>query len=222
MRWLAAFLTLLLTCAIPVLGGFIWFLNLIPAPETLTGEMRAGGVPRCAAVVVWTGAAGRIDAGADLLAAGAAPRLFISGVGEQVALADFRADLVDDPRVSLGHQAHSTLGNAFETAGWVRREGVASVCLVTSDYHMPRSVLLLKAEAPDLALRPWPVASETGNGTGRLAFLWKEYVKFAASHFAVETRTRGLLHDLAETARGTAAQPTVQSPSLSPEDPEHR
>ena len=41
----------------------------------------------------------------------------------------------------LGREADNTHGNARETAGWMRGEGYRSLRLVTSWYHMRRSLL---------------------------------------------------------------------------------
>jgi uncharacterized SAM-binding protein YcdF (DUF218 family) len=59
--------------------------------------------------------------------------------------------------VDLGREAHDTRGNAVETREWVRRRGYDSLIVVTSAYHMPRSLAEIGRELPDVRLVPYPV-----------------------------------------------------------------
>ena len=59
--------------------------------------------------------------------------------------------------VDLGYQATDTIGNARETAHWAKTYGYHSLILVTSDFHMPRALLELKAAMPDAWIIPYPV-----------------------------------------------------------------
>lgn len=118
------------------------------------------------AIVVLTGGRQRVDTGLTLLAGGAAGRLFISGVNPEVDLSSLlsapaagrAADITaEDGRVTLGHDAGDTLGNATETAAWVAAHGIKSVRLVTASYHMPRSLLEFHRAMPELVILPHPV-----------------------------------------------------------------
>lgn len=119
------------------------------------------------AIVVLTGGSKRMDAGVELLTAGAAPMLFVSGVDHRVDPARVR-DLVPDLGASLdqatidccivlGYGASDTLGNARETALWARATGRKSLVLVTSNYHMPRARLEFEHALPEVALTAYPV-----------------------------------------------------------------
>lgn len=119
------------------------------------------------AIVVLTGGSRRMEAGIELLAAGAAPMLFVSGVDHRVDPARVR-DLVPDHGDSLeqatidccivlGYGASDTLGNARETALWARATGRKSLVLVTSNYHMPRARLEFAHALPEVRLVPYPV-----------------------------------------------------------------
>lgn len=118
---------------------------------------------RADAVVALTGGSGlRIAAGVQLVAEGRGERLLISGVHPDVTMEDLIALAGGDPSVwaccvDTGRKAGSTLGNAEETAAWAYENDYAALIVVTSDYHMARSLLVLQAAMPDITLKPWPV-----------------------------------------------------------------
>src|SRR5262249_53554535 len=85
------------------LGGLVWFAATIPGevadPDAATD-----------AIVVLTGGSQRLDAGLELLAAGKAKMLFVSGVHQGVALADLLrlsrpVPAALTPAIVLGHDA---------------------------------------------------------------------------------------------------------------------
>jgi uncharacterized SAM-binding protein YcdF (DUF218 family) len=135
-----------------------------PPPETA----------RTDAIVVLTGGRGRVARGTDLLASGVAERMLISGVGANAAA----RDLIPKERlashtlaccVTLGRAARNTRENAVETAGWVAANRVASLRLVTADFHIPRSLLEFRAHLPQVEIVADPVTSENV----RLARWWR-------------------------------------------------
>jgi uncharacterized SAM-binding protein YcdF (DUF218 family) len=138
------------------LVGFAWFLGVIAAERPATPMPHAGGI------VVLTGGADRVKAGLELLLAGAAPRLLISGAGAGTYLGDFTArDGIDANAratdITVGHAAATTRGNARETAAWAHRHHMGSLIVVTADYHMPRALLELRRAMPGVTLVPEPV-----------------------------------------------------------------
>ncbi len=115
------------------------------------------------AIVALTGGSGlRIAEGVKLVSEGRAGHLLISGVHPDVTLDDL-IDLAGGDRevwaccVTIGHAAETTLGNADETAAWAYENGYHDLIVVTSDYHMARSLLVLRDAMPDIVLEPWPV-----------------------------------------------------------------
>lgn len=118
--------------------------------------------PRADGIVVLTGGETRIEAGARLLAGGLGERLLISGVNPAVKMEDVRriAQLSDDTFaccVDLGYEALNTFGNADETRDWVMKRHYDSLIVVTSTYHMPRSLTELAIALPGVELIPYGV-----------------------------------------------------------------
>ncbi|MEO1398485.1 MAG: YdcF family protein, partial [Pseudomonadota bacterium] len=127
--------------------------------------------------------------GLELLSEGRAQRLLISGVGAKTSDAEvrrrnaLRSDLftccVDTERV-----AANTVGNALESAKWVKAKGYKSVILVTSDYHMPRSLLEFRARMPEVDITAFSVGKVSAMGgdwwrdTGTLRLMLNEYTKY--------------------------------------------
>lgn len=167
------------------LAGFAWFCRDATRP--------AGPVPECDGIVVLTGGTGRIDAALDLLSAGHARLMLISGVSEGLDLAallhaaDRAEDLSLDSRIALGHTATSTVGNAIETASWARANGLHSLIVVTAGYHMRRALAEIGTALPEVTLHPDPVRPPalTRVGPGTLRLLASEYTKWLLVAFGL-------------------------------------
>lgn len=147
--------------------------------------------PAVDAIVVLTGGGERISVGLDLLAAGRADRLYISGVNEKVDAVDILASRPDFPaalagRVEIG-RATNTAENAAETARWAAGAGVAKALLVTAYYHMPRSRILFRERLPgvELWLHPVDPPAASRNGWWRslrgVSVVLVEWVKYMAT-----------------------------------------
>ena len=141
------------------------------------------------AIVVLTGGTERVAAGVNLLKENKAEKLLISGVHEDVdwnllsqTLDELPENLSD--RITLGHLASNTHGNALETKEWLKRNDYKSVRLVTASYHMPRSLSEFKSVMPDMMIIPHPVFPQTvkhdewWKWPGTLALITSEYIKF--------------------------------------------
>ncbi|MDB5360673.1 MAG: uncharacterized protein JWO51_1970 [Rhodospirillales bacterium] len=150
---------ILLFLALVLLGGLAWFAHDIDTPTD-------DPVSTTDAIVVLTGGSQRIDVGFRLLADGKAKKLFVSGVHEGVDMPEVLKTLPQTPHwveccVVLGHSADNTVGNALETAEWLRAEHFHSIRLVTASYHMRRSLLeFARVLPPDVTVIPHPVFPE--------------------------------------------------------------
>jgi uncharacterized SAM-binding protein YcdF (DUF218 family) len=166
-------------CGILWLDGLLWFATPPPA-DTRPAPTDA--------IVVLTGGSLRLQSGIDLLRDGKGRKLFVSGVGQQVDLEDLlgSGNLPDWALccIVLGHQADNTLGNAQETAQWIRSQGFHSLRLVTAWYHMPRSLLEFGRALPEIDIVAHPVFPDQVKQAnwwarrGTAALLVSEYMKY--------------------------------------------
>ncbi|MXQ11316.1 YdcF family protein [Microvirga makkahensis] len=142
------------------LAGFLGFLAFVYSLDRSERppETRADGI------VALTGGAQRIGDAIDLLAKGYAKRLLISGVNERTSR-DQISRLNPGQRqlfeccVDLDYRARNTIGNAIETRRWTERNGFDTIIIVTSNYHMPRTLVELDHALPNLQKIPYPVAA---------------------------------------------------------------
>ncbi|MEM8633956.1 MAG: YdcF family protein [Pseudomonadota bacterium] len=154
-RWSFLIIVLLLSIA---LADFLGFCQRAARSRLPTN-------PSADAIVILTGGGGlRIAAGLELIEAGSAPKALISGVNPDITVDEMVQQVGGDAAsyeccVEFGYAARSTAGNAIESAEWVRSNEYESIILVTSDYHMPRSLILLGKTLPEAELIPYPVRS---------------------------------------------------------------
>jgi uncharacterized SAM-binding protein YcdF (DUF218 family) len=148
-----------------------------------------GPLPRADGIVVLTGGELRLSTGARLLREGRGARLLISGVNPQTSRDDLRrisglSERLFSSRVDIDYAAHTTSGNADETRAWAKKRGFTKLIVVTSSYHMPRSLMELRRTMPGATLLPHPVQSNRVHAwrwwmdayTARI--LLAEYIKF--------------------------------------------
>lgn len=154
--------------------GFTWFAAALPQPAPASEKTQV--------IVVPTGGVGRISRGLEMLRAGAAERLLVSGVDHSVKPREFAAEYEVSPGemeccVILGFAALDTRGNARETADWIAQGKYRSLRLVTSDWHMRRSAGELQQVLPQgVRVVEDGVPTEPSLGT-----LFLEYHKLLAS-----------------------------------------
>ncbi|MDE2167378.1 MAG: YdcF family protein [Alphaproteobacteria bacterium] len=184
MRALRKLISLLGVLATLWLIGLFWFAQQIPDavgdPTTKTDV-----------IVVLTGGSQRVEGGLKLLAAGMGKTLFITGVfpGVTVPALLHSANAPESLAccIELGHTADNTAGNAVETADFMRKQNYHSLRLVTSAYHMPRSLLEFTRAMPDTTIIPNPVFAgnvkqrQWWEWPGTLALIVTEYTKYLAA-----------------------------------------
>jgi uncharacterized SAM-binding protein YcdF (DUF218 family) len=168
-------------CVLSWFGGFLAFVSMLPQTATLPAKADA--------IVVLTGGSLRLQAGVMLLEEGYASKLFVSGVHKSAGLKSISAALQSEhnrapippsaednsgtqPRppdkipdlselnITLGHEALTTVGNAREVAAWIKGQKIKTVILVTSSYHMPRSMAEFQYAMPDVEFHPYAVFSK--------------------------------------------------------------
>ena len=114
-------------------------------------------------IVVFTGGEDRIKTSIDLLSNGIAKHLFISGVNPGTTKYNISEQIQIDANlieccIDLGNDAKDTFENAVETTGWIRENQYKNIIIVTSDYHMKRSLLILSVEAHFTFRKELPLA----------------------------------------------------------------
>jgi uncharacterized SAM-binding protein YcdF (DUF218 family) len=156
--------------------GFLWFAAALPQPL-------AGG--KTDAVVVPTGGAGRIARGLEILRAGTAREMLVTGVDREVKPNEFAAEHEVSARtmrccITLGFAAVDTRSNAAETAAWMNQRNYRSLRLVTTDWHMRRAARELARTLPDDVA----IVRDAVPSRPRLRVLFLEYNKLLASALA--------------------------------------
>ena len=170
-------------CTVIGAAGFVVFIASLDRYEREPGA-------RTDAIVALTGGAERIGDAIDLLAKGYGRRLLITGVNERTSR-DEIARLNPGQRrffeccVDLDYRARNTIGNAIETRRWMQGHRFRSLIVVTSNYHMPRTLAELDHALPNLQKIPYPVAAtidphDWWHNPAVARVIFTEYLKFLA------------------------------------------
>ena len=177
-------------------GGFLRFVQQVETYDTLA-TTEPGPAD---AIVVLTGGPNRLETSGALLEAQRARHLLVSGVNLRTTEPQIRNLLgVEDDLftccVELGFEARDTRGNAREGASWFARlsdeeSGPLAggtdqrVILVTSNYHMQRSLHEFRRLMPEVELVPHAVrgldmqSDDWWREAGNWRLLMGEYAKF--------------------------------------------
>ncbi len=115
----------------------------------------------CEDIVVLTGGKNRIKSAFDIIEKFQAKNILISGVYKGTKLEDILGNtrVVGDVSVVLGYKALNTEGNAKEIYEVADELGIKEIVLVTSDYHMFRSLYEIKKYNRNLKIYPVKVKS---------------------------------------------------------------
>ena len=159
--WIRTGLATLLTVA--ALAGFVAGIGFVVFVYSLERTERRPEA-RTDGIVALTGGSQRIGDAIDLLAQGYATRLLISGVNErtsrdEIARLNPGQRRLFDCCVDLDYRARNTIGNAIETRRWAERHRFHSLIIVTSAYHMPRTLVELDHALPDIRKVPYAVVT---------------------------------------------------------------
>jgi uncharacterized SAM-binding protein YcdF (DUF218 family) len=138
--------------------GFLWFAAQLPKREVVLTRTADG-------IVVLTGGSSRVNDAFELMASKRGRRLLITGVYPATNPGEILRVMPEYERlftccVDLDRSAVNTLGNAIATRRWTREQGFRSLIIVTSAYHMPRALVELAHQLPEVTLVPFPVVTE--------------------------------------------------------------
>ena len=146
-----------------ILVGFIWWIiflfNILPKnyySKTFPDSSNDTGI------VVLTGGKMRIERGMEILQKGYAEKMFISGVfmpseiETKFRIEKSKKDLLDCC-INFGAEAKNTIENAVEVNQWLSDNSeIIKIILITSYYHLPRSILMFEKKI-DRNLEVFPV-----------------------------------------------------------------
>ena len=172
---------------IMVFAGILWFsgfclfnrkINSYPLDYTTKTD----------AIVALTGGKNRIAESIKILNDGLSDKLFISGVSEKASIKDIERaaniKALDESKITLGKKAHNTIENASEAFEWIKNNKIEHIRLVTSYYHIPRSMQEFKLYGLRKKILPHPVysqnvAHEWWKNWGTFKLIASEYNKYA-------------------------------------------
>ncbi|MFK7903069.1 MAG: YdcF family protein [Nitratireductor sp.] len=154
--WSKLFLIIASICILFLIAGYAYFSAKIPNYNTHALSKKTDGI------VVLTGGENRLKTAFTLLDAKVAKRLLISGVHENTSKHTiFKTLGYSNPSstccVDIDKVALNTKGNAAEAAKWAKTLNFKSLTIVTSDYHMMRSLFEFRQALPNVELVAHPV-----------------------------------------------------------------
>ncbi|MDR0556069.1 MAG: YdcF family protein [Holosporaceae bacterium] len=111
-------------------------------------------------VVILTGEYRRIAYVFRMMSSYQPKSVFISGAHEKITLRDIcPRGCYTKAQIILGKQSRNTVENAVEVYEWIRQNNISEILLITSDYHLPRSLLEFKFVDNELKAYPCAVKS---------------------------------------------------------------
>ena len=146
-------------------------------------------------IAVLTGGKGRINLGLELFNNNSNLRLIISGVDKKVSEKSIiPKNLNNKSNITIDKDSQSTYQNAKVIKKWVSKYKLKNVTIITSYYHIPRSMMLIKSLTPNINFYAYPVEKKISNKTSfrenilYYFFLIEEYIKYIVSHLVIFTK----------------------------------
>ena len=143
-------------------------------------------------IAVLTGGKGRINLGLELFNKNKNLKLIISGVDKKVSDKTLIPnDLKNKSNITIDKESESTYQNAKVIKKWASQHNLQNITIITSYYHMPRSMILMQSLTHDVNFFPYPVEKKISiNVSFRESFLYyffitEEYIKYLVSHFII-------------------------------------
>ena len=177
--YLLSFIILLLSY------GYIIFIKKIKYEEVVFNNETDG-------IAVLTGGKGRIKLGLELFSLRSNIQLIISGVDKKVSDSTIiPIDFKNNVNITIDKESESTYQNAMVIKKWAKTNELRNVTVITSYYHMPRSMILMKSFSPFINFYPYPVKKIISykrtykENIFYYFFLTEEYIKYLVSHLTI-------------------------------------
>ncbi|MCL2629876.1 MAG: YdcF family protein [Alphaproteobacteria bacterium] len=144
-------------------------------------------VPECREVkskniVVVTGDRNRIPRAVEMARKNPGSRVLISGAGSQ----DLR--LPKDIKVEIESDSGTTFENSLAIRDWVLKNGFHDIAIITSDYHMWRTLLLTRRQLPFTEIETCAVPSPNFTRRQRIELWITEFGKYISTLIGVPTK----------------------------------
>ena len=180
MRKLALYILSLIILSL--IYGFVIFLKKIHYNQVSFNNKTDG-------IAVLTGGTGRINLGLELFNKNKNLKLIISGVDRNVSdKSIIPNNLMNKSSITIDKDSESTYQNAKIINKWTSKYKLQNVTIITSYYHMPRSMILIQSLSPSINFYAYPVEKKISNRISlRETFLYyffltEEYMKYLVSH----------------------------------------
>ena len=143
--------------------AFFWFIGFL-AFDYRINHFSQNSDAKADAIVILTGGRNRLSAAVKLLNAKKAEKMFISGVDKAISIKELQkrkdVEIFSSENITLDKKSTNTVENARETSQWIKDNHIRSIYLVTSNYHMPRSMVEFHYYSPKLEIISYPVFSD--------------------------------------------------------------
>ena len=141
----------------------LWFSGFVAFNHRIN-DFKIDDTQKVDAIVVLTGGRNRLKEAVKLLNNKKADKMFISGVYKDTSLKSLQkrkdVEIINSENITLDKKATNTVENAIEVSHWVKENKIKSIYLVTSNYHMPRSMAEFSYYNPKLEIIAYPVFSD--------------------------------------------------------------
>ena len=142
---------------------FVWFVGFVQFNYKINNVEIDEDI-KTDAIVALTGGRNRISKAIKLLNNDMAEKLLISGVYEGTSIEELKerngVEITSIGGITLDKKSQNTVENAIETMTWIEANNIKSIRLVTSNYHIPRSMVEFRGHNRDLIIVPHPVFSD--------------------------------------------------------------
>ena len=137
--------------------GFVIFLKKIQYNQVNFNYQTDG-------IAVLTGGKGRISLGLELFNKNNNLKLIISGVDKKVSdKSIIPNDLKNKSNITIDKDSESTYQNAKIINKWASKYKLQNITIITSYYHMPRSMILMQSLTPNINFYAYPVEKKISN-----------------------------------------------------------